>query len=247
MSHSPVGTKTSGAKRRLNISGADEILKSASGSNESPDPPEETLPARDPYDYSADDVLDTNGNNNEPSKLDAGTGVGFGTEIQMGSEPSWDNSDDLEMWKSPDGTMIRLPSSSHSHGLGFSNLGNTCYMNAVLQSVLGLDSFVHDVEALYQRAKRIAQLPHKSLVYNFHRLIVIRKQALDKAARQSRDDEVSRLTGNLVGNLSYFQSQELRSTLLAVKHAIGEKSRLFVGSGQQVSVELMLAMTEHRT
>ena len=238
-SHSPLVPRTGGATRKLNISGTEEILKSASGGNNSNENSEalatSTLsggsvfssPAPDSYGWKPEeeDLDDTNGNNNEPSK----SGIGWP------ADPSWD-----DPWPRPDGTTSSLLSST-SQGLGFSNLGNTCYMNAVLQSILGLEPFVRDVEALYQRAKRIALLPSESLVYNFHRLIVIRQQALVKAAgRRRSDDEVSRLTGNLVGNLDLFQSQALKQTLLGVKNAIGEKSKLFFGSGQQVSDAFLL-------
>lgn len=41
----------------------------------------------------------------------------------------------------------------------FANLGNTCYMNAILQSLLGLDCFANDLF----HYKSIKQLPQKCL------------------------------------------------------------------------------------
>ncbi|XP_071510622.1 ubiquitin carboxyl-terminal hydrolase 37-like [Diadema antillarum] len=55
---------------------------------------------------------------------------------------------------------------------GFSNLGNTCYMNAILQSLLGLQCFIRDL----QNVDLIRSVPKTSLYRALSRLLFVKER-----------------------------------------------------------------------
>lgn len=72
---------------------------------------------------------------------------------------------DYAGWNRP-----RVPLSSHQQQLqGFSNLGNTCYMNAILQSLFSLQSFAND---LLKQSIPWKKIPFNALIRRFANLLI---------------------------------------------------------------------------
>ncbi|XP_052814306.1 ubiquitin carboxyl-terminal hydrolase 37-like [Mya arenaria] len=94
---------------------------------------------------------------------------------------------------------------------GFSNLGNTCYMNAILQSLFGLDTFSTDL--IFNR-KLLKTLQPQSLYYSMAKLLHVR--------RQHNASEITR-----------------KDSLRRVKSAISNTARRFSGYGQHDAHEFL--------
>ncbi|XP_077997555.1 ubiquitin carboxyl-terminal hydrolase 37-like [Glandiceps talaboti] len=78
-----------------------------------------------------------------------------------------------------------LTLSNHSQVslLGFSNLGNTCYMNAILQSLFGLETFVTDI----LNFELIKKVPKQSLYKCLTHLLHVKRAGRSMQWEQKRD------------------------------------------------------------
>ncbi|XP_053386505.1 ubiquitin carboxyl-terminal hydrolase 37-like [Mercenaria mercenaria] len=94
---------------------------------------------------------------------------------------------------------------------GFSNLGNTCYMNAILQSLFGLETFSTD---LMSNRRVIRTLQQQSLYYALVKLLYVK--------RQPNASDISR-----------------REALRRVKSAISTTAKRFSGYGQHDAHEFL--------
>ncbi|XP_016052287.1 PREDICTED: ubiquitin carboxyl-terminal hydrolase 37 isoform X2 [Miniopterus natalensis] len=114
---------------------------------------------------------------------------------------------DYTGWNKP-----RMPLSSHQQQLqGFSNLGNTCYMNAILQSLFSLQSFAND---LLKQGIPWKKIPHNALIRRFAHLLVKKdicnsetKKDLLKKVKNAISATAERFSGYMQNDAHEFLSQ----------------------------------------
>ncbi|KAM4835981.1 ubiquitin carboxyl-terminal hydrolase 37 isoform 2-T3 [Thomomys bottae] len=115
---------------------------------------------------------------------------------------------DYTGWNKP-----RLPLSSHQQQQlqGFSNLGNTCYMNAILQSLFSLQSFAND---LLKQGIPWKKIPLNALIRRFAHLLVKKdvcnsetKKELLKKVKNAISATAERFSGYMQNDAHEFLSQ----------------------------------------
>lgn len=115
---------------------------------------------------------------------------------------------DYTGWNKP-----RLPLSSHQQQQlqGFSNLGNTCYMNAILQSLFSLQSFAND---LLKQGIPWKKIPFNALIRRFAHLLVKKdicnsetKKDLLKKVKNAISATAERFSGYMQNDAHEFLSQ----------------------------------------
>ncbi|XP_035878753.1 ubiquitin carboxyl-terminal hydrolase 37 isoform X2 [Phyllostomus discolor] len=114
---------------------------------------------------------------------------------------------DYTGWNKP-----RVPLSSHQQQLqGFSNLGNTCYMNAILQSLFSLQSFAND---LLKQGIPWKKIPPNALLRRFAHLLVKKdtcnsetKKDLLKKVKNAISATAERFSGYMQNDAHEFLSQ----------------------------------------
>nr|XP_021520154.1 ubiquitin carboxyl-terminal hydrolase 37 isoform X2 [Meriones unguiculatus] len=114
---------------------------------------------------------------------------------------------DYTGWNKP-----RVPLSSHQQQLqGFSNLGNTCYMNAILQSLFSLQSFAND---LLKQSIPWKKIPLNALIRRFASLLIKKdisnsetKKELLKKVKNAISATAERFSGYVQNDAHEFLSQ----------------------------------------
>lgn len=114
---------------------------------------------------------------------------------------------DYAGWNKP-----RVPLSSHQQQLqGFSNLGNTCYMNAILQSLFSLQSFAND---LLKQSIPWKKIPLNALIRRFANLLIKKdisnsetKKELLKKVKNAISATAERFSGYVQNDAHEFLSQ----------------------------------------
>uniref|UniRef100_A0A8D2CUX0 Ubiquitin carboxyl-terminal hydrolase n=1 Tax=Sciurus vulgaris TaxID=55149 RepID=A0A8D2CUX0_SCIVU len=115
---------------------------------------------------------------------------------------------DYTGWNKP-----RVPFSSHQQQQlqGFSNLGNTCYMNAILQSLFSLQSFAND---LLKQGIPWKKIPLNALIRRFAHLLVKKdicnsetKKDLLKKVKNAISATAERFSGYMQNDAHEFLSQ----------------------------------------
>ncbi|XP_063101184.1 ubiquitin carboxyl-terminal hydrolase 37 isoform X4 [Cavia porcellus] len=115
---------------------------------------------------------------------------------------------DYTGWNKP-----RVPLSSHQQQQlqGFSNLGNTCYMNAILQSLFSLQSFAND---LLKQGIPWKKIPLNALIRRFAHLLVKKdicnsetKKDLLKKVKNAISATAERFSGYMQNDAHEFLSQ----------------------------------------
>ncbi|XP_057614898.1 ubiquitin carboxyl-terminal hydrolase 37 isoform X3 [Chionomys nivalis] len=114
---------------------------------------------------------------------------------------------DYTGWNKP-----RVPLSSHQQQLqGFSNLGNTCYMNAILQSLFSLQSFAND---LLKQSIPWKKIPLNALIRRFANLLIKKdisnsetKKELLKKVKNAISATAERFSGYVQNDAHEFLSQ----------------------------------------
>uniref|UniRef100_A0A2K6FS24 Ubiquitin carboxyl-terminal hydrolase n=1 Tax=Propithecus coquereli TaxID=379532 RepID=A0A2K6FS24_PROCO len=115
---------------------------------------------------------------------------------------------DYTGWNKP-----RTPLSSHQQQQlqGFSNLGNTCYMNAILQSLFSLQSFAND---LLKQGIPWKKIPLNALIRRFAHLLVKKdicnsetKKDLLKKVKNAISATAERFSGYMQNDAHEFLSQ----------------------------------------
>ncbi|XP_069873307.1 ubiquitin carboxyl-terminal hydrolase 37 isoform X2 [Dipodomys merriami] len=115
---------------------------------------------------------------------------------------------DYTGWNKP-----RVPLSSHQQQQlqGFSNLGNTCYMNAILQSLFSLQSFAND---LLKQGIPWKKIPLNALIRRFAHLLVKKdvcnsetKKELLKKVKNAISATAERFSGYMQNDAHEFLSQ----------------------------------------
>ncbi|XP_046295583.1 ubiquitin carboxyl-terminal hydrolase 37 isoform X2 [Marmota monax] len=115
---------------------------------------------------------------------------------------------DYTGWNKP-----RMPLSSHQQQQlqGFSNLGNTCYMNAILQSLFSLQSFAND---LLKQGIPWKKIPLNALIRRFAHLLVKKdicnsetKKDLLKKVKNAISATAERFSGYMQNDAHEFLSQ----------------------------------------
>lgn len=114
---------------------------------------------------------------------------------------------DYTGWNKP-----RVPLSSQQQQLqGFSNLGNTCYMNAILQSLFSLQSFAND---LLKQSIPWKKIPLNALIRRFANLLIKKdisnsetKKELLKKVKNAISATAERFSGYVQNDAHEFLSQ----------------------------------------
>ncbi|XP_065052207.1 ubiquitin carboxyl-terminal hydrolase 37-like isoform X2 [Rhopilema esculentum] len=106
----------------------------------------------------------------------------------------------------------QTPSLSNQIALtGFANLGNTCYMNAILQCLLGIPAFSYDLD----NTLLLSKVKHISLYKSLHNLLIAKRLGesqdkqkwLLKSIKKAISNQAARFSGNMQHDAHEFLGQ----------------------------------------
>ncbi|KAL5006136.1 hypothetical protein ScPMuIL_017294 [Solemya velum] len=104
---------------------------------------------------------------------------------------------------------------------GFSNLGNTCYMNAILQALFGLDTFTSDL--LVNNRKIHKQISPHSLYYSLAKLLHSRRRSASDLVRRDLLRAVKTSISTTVRRFSGYQQHDAHEFLVQVIDQLKEE------------------------
>ncbi|KAL3854008.1 hypothetical protein ACJMK2_013292, partial [Sinanodonta woodiana] len=104
---------------------------------------------------------------------------------------------------------------------GFSNLGNTCYMNAILQSLYGLETFATDL--LYTNHKLMKNFAPQSLYYSLAKLLNSRRTNIPDTIRRDLLRNVKTAISSTAKRFSGYQQHDAHEFLCQVLDQLKEE------------------------
>ncbi|KAK3591644.1 hypothetical protein CHS0354_040553 [Potamilus streckersoni] len=104
---------------------------------------------------------------------------------------------------------------------GFSNLGNTCYMNAILQSLYGLETFATDL--LYTNHKLMKNFTPQSLYYSLAKLLNSRRTNVPDTIRRDLLRNVKTAISSTAKRFSGYQQHDAHEFLCQVLDQLKEE------------------------
>jgi len=134
---------------------------------------------------------------------------------------------------------VALPEKLEPHSIGFQNRGNTCYLNASLQALLGLPMVVTDATNIKYAVTRIAsKIESTRLVLPFTSLCIAQAQGeVGRANRRVQDLKSdmelvdSQFAGNKMQDANEFLCRfmdELKGNIELLFGEVGDKNKLLV-------------------
>lgn len=116
---------------------------------------------------------------------------------------------------------LSLPQKENNQLSGFSNLGNTCYMNAILQALFHLEPFTRDLVHISRRISR--SLPQQSLYQSLVRLHGSRKRIVSDIAKRDLLRSVKQAISSSAKRFSGYQQHDAHEFLSQVLDQLKEE------------------------
>ncbi|XP_061193163.1 ubiquitin carboxyl-terminal hydrolase 37-like isoform X1 [Saccostrea echinata] len=116
---------------------------------------------------------------------------------------------------------LSLPQKDSTQLSGFSNLGNTCYMNAILQSLFHLEPFTRDLVHISRKISR--SLPQQSLYQSLVRLHGSRKRILSDFSKRDLLRNVKQAISSSAKRFSGYQQHDAHEFLNQVLDQLKEE------------------------
>ncbi|XP_078326468.1 ubiquitin carboxyl-terminal hydrolase 37-like isoform X4 [Crassostrea virginica] len=116
---------------------------------------------------------------------------------------------------------LSLPQKDSSQLSGFSNLGNTCYMNAILQALFHLEPFTRDLVHINRRISR--SLPQQSLYQSLVRLHGSRKRIVSDITKRDLLRSVKQAISSSAKRFSGYQQHDAHEFLSQVLDQLKEE------------------------